>query len=90
MEYRHNPPSLEALRKLRKELGQAPAGKPEQKKKKGIFSSSTLPTKEELTEELNTLKDAQDLLLYEQEVILAHLENQNELILELVRKIDRK
>jgi hypothetical protein len=83
MQYKHNPPSLSELREMRK---QAVSILNETKEsKKGLFSRSA---KEEATgEALANLN--YELLSHEMDVIVAHLENQNELLLELVRKIDK-
>lgn len=81
MEYRHNPPSLPELRRLRKDIDER---RQSSLLKKGFFSKN----KHEMEQE-DHLDEAR-LNRYEHDMILAHLENQNELLLELVRKIDRK
>jgi hypothetical protein len=86
MEYRHNPPSLAELRKLRKEVDERRKNSLEPKK--GLFSKDRKDKAEAVPSRGHI--DEAELNRYEHDMILAHLENQNELLLELVRKIDRK
>ncbi|MDP2651345.1 MAG: hypothetical protein Q8O98_02005 [bacterium] len=80
MEYKHNPPSLEELRKLRKKMLSTAESN---KEKKGFFSSKQSNGGGE------DRKILEELSRYEADIIIAHLENQNELLLEIMRKLER-
>lgn len=85
MQYKHNPPGLSELRAMRKQAMEL-LNEPK-KEKKGLFSRGGTKDEAVDTEALANLN--YELLSHEMDVIVAHLENQNELLLELVRKIDK-
>jgi hypothetical protein len=85
MQYKHNPPSLAELRQMRKQA-EALLNQPKEEKK-GLFSRNKI--KEEVSDPEALANLNYELLSHEMDVIVAHLENQNELLLELVRKIDK-
>ena len=88
MEYRHNPPTLAELRRMRREMQAARENEVPEKKKKGFFSS-IFAAEEKEDNKVEDAQAAEKLASYEHDIILAHLENQNELLLELARRIDR-
>jgi hypothetical protein len=78
MQYKHNPPTLAEIRQMRRE---AKILMESNNEKGGIFSGKGVDEDSHVMEEL---------LIHQLDVIVAHLENQNELILQLARKIDKK
>ena len=81
MEYRHIIPALGEVRQNRQVL--------EEENKKSKTKPSLFSGKKyiEIQKIINKLKKGLEL---ENDIIIAHLENQNELLLELIKKIDRK
>lgn len=81
MEYRHIIPALGEVRQNRQVL--------EEENKKSKTKTSLFGGKKdiEIQKIINKLKKGLEL---ENDIIIAHLENQNELLLELIKKIDRK
>ncbi|MFZ2048710.1 MAG: hypothetical protein WAV25_00150, partial [Minisyncoccia bacterium] len=74
MEYRHRVPTLDELRQNRKD-SERKTGKP----KSRLFTKGN-------KEELEALAKLKERVEIENDIIIAHLENQNELLLEMIRK----
>lgn len=77
MEYRHRVPTLEELRQNRVD-SKRKSSKPKSK----LFGNGN--------KELEAIEKLKERVEIENDIIIAHLENQNELLLELIKKIDRK
>jgi len=78
MEYRHRVPTLDELRQNRIDTKRKSG-----KSKSKLFGNGN-------KEELEAVAKLKESLEIENDIIIAHLENQNELLLELVKRIDRK
>ncbi len=77
MEYRHRVPTLDELRQNRVD-SRRKTNKPKSK----LFGNGN--------KELEAIEKLKERIEIENDIILAHLENQNELLLEMIRKIERK
>jgi hypothetical protein len=84
MEYRHTPPTLDELRKFRRQAARY-LEKNSAIKPAGLFGRKNIPSSGELGKDITH----EDLIHYELDVIIAHLENQNEMLLELMKKVDK-
>ena len=77
MEYRHRVPTLDELRQNRVD-SRRKTNKPKSK----LFGNGN--------KELEAIEKLKERIEIENDIILAHLEHQNELLLEMIRKIERK